>query len=129
MSSRSAGRRPQTSPQARSTKPDSRKWPGSRRDAQDHGEGKFQGGLQALFKLMREGPQFYLPQTDEGRQKYLAMAARIIDDMKKRLDELFITKPKADIVVKAAEKFWEAQPARRFTISRRRTDRGPGCFT
>jgi len=65
----------------------------------------FKGDLPAFFKFMREDQRFYLPQSEEGQQKYLAMATKIIDDMKKRLDELFITKPKADIVVKAVEKF------------------------
>ncbi len=53
----------------------------------------FKGDLQAFFKFMREDRQFYLPDTDEGRAKYLAQAVAIIDDMKKRLDELFATKP------------------------------------
>ena len=56
----------------------------------------FKGDLQAFFKFMREDRQFYLPDTDEGRAKYLAQAVAIIDDMKKRLDELFATKPKAN---------------------------------
>src|SRR5438045_8018057 len=62
----------------------------------------------AFFKFIREDPQFYLPETDEGRAKYLAKAVQIVDEMKKRLDELFLTKPKADIVVKAVEKFRES---------------------
>ena len=48
----------------------------------------FKGDLQAFFKFMREDQQFYLPDTDEGRQKYLARAVEIIADMKARLDEL-----------------------------------------
>jgi uncharacterized protein (DUF885 family) len=67
----------------------------------------FKGNLQAFFKFMREDRQFYLPDTDEGRAKYLARAVQIIDEMKKRLDELFTTRPKADIVVKAVERFRE----------------------
>src|SRR5438270_7954522 len=74
----------------------------------------FKGDMQAFFKFMREDPQFYLPQTEEGQQKYLAMATKIVDDMKKRLDELFITKPKADIVVKAVEKFRESSAGKAF---------------
>ena len=58
----------------------------------------FKGDLPAFFKFIREDPQFYLPDTDEGRAKYLAKAVQIVDEMKKRLDELFLTKPKADIV-------------------------------
>src|SRR5205823_2075318 len=56
----------------------------------------FKGDLPAFFKFMREDSQFYLPDTDEGRAKYLAKAVQIVDEMKKRLDELFLTKPKAD---------------------------------
>src|SRR5437764_6273400 len=74
----------------------------------------FKGDLPAFFKFMREDPQFYLPQTEEGQQKYLAMATKIVDDMKKRLDELFLTKPKADIVVKAVEKFRESAAGKAF---------------
>src|SRR5438270_11531721 len=69
---------------------------------------RFKGDLSSFFKFMRDDPQFYLPDTDEGRAKYLAKAVQIVDEMKKRLDELFITKPKADIVVKAVEKFRES---------------------
>jgi uncharacterized protein (DUF885 family) len=63
---------------------------------------------------MREDRQFYLPDTDDGRAKYLARAVGIIDAMKKRLDELFVTKPKADIVVKAVEKFRERSAGKAF---------------
>ena len=74
----------------------------------------FKGDLQAFFKFMREDRQFYLPETDEGRAKYLARAVEIIDEMKKHLDELFATKPKANIVVKAVEKFREQSAGHAF---------------
>jgi uncharacterized protein (DUF885 family) len=67
----------------------------------------FKGDLQAFFKFMREDKQFYLPDTDEGRAKYLARAVEVIDEMKKHLSELFVDKPKTDLVVKAVEKFRE----------------------
>ncbi len=67
----------------------------------------FKGDLQTFFKFMREDRQFYLPDTSEGRAKYLARAVEIIDEMKKHLSELFVGKPKDDIVVKAVEKFRE----------------------
>jgi uncharacterized protein (DUF885 family) len=89
---------------------------------------KFKGDLQAFFKFMREDPQFYLPQTEEGQQKYLAMATRIVDDMKKRLDELFITKPKADIVVKAVEKFRESSAGKAFYNQPAPDGSRPGMF-
>jgi len=88
----------------------------------------FKGDLPAFFKFMREDPQFYLPDTDEGRAKYLARAVEIIDTMKKRLDELFITKPKADIVVKAVEKFREQSAGKAFYNQPAPDGSRPGMF-
>jgi uncharacterized protein (DUF885 family) len=88
----------------------------------------FKGDLPAFFKLMREGSQFYLPDTDEGRAKYLAQAVSIVDDMKKRLNELFITKPKADIVVKAVEKFREKSAGKAFYQQPAPDGSRPGMF-
>jgi uncharacterized protein (DUF885 family) len=88
----------------------------------------FKGDLQAFFKFMREDQQFYLPETDEGRAKYLASAVKIVDDMKKRLDELFITKPKADIVVKAVEKFREQSAGKAFYQQPSPDGARPGMF-
>ncbi len=69
----------------------------------------FKGDLPAFFKYMREDPQFYYPNTPEGKAAYLAGATKIIDTMRGRLDELFLTKPKAAIVVKAVESFREKE--------------------
>jgi uncharacterized protein (DUF885 family) len=88
----------------------------------------FKGDLQAFFKFMREDRQFYLPDTDEGRAKYLARAVEIIDEMKKRLDELFATKPKADIVVKAVEKFREQSAGKAFYQQPAPDGSRPGMF-
>ena len=88
----------------------------------------FKGDLQAFFKFMRDDRQFYLPDTDEGRAKYLAQSVAIIDDMKKRLDELFATKPKADIVVKAVEKFRERSAGKAFYQQPAPDGSRPGMF-
>jgi uncharacterized protein (DUF885 family) len=88
----------------------------------------FKGDLQAFFKFMREDGQFYLPDTDEGRAKYLARAVEIIDQMKKRLDELFATKPKADIVVTAVEKFREQSAGKAFYQQPAPDGSRPGMF-
>jgi len=69
----------------------------------------FKGDLPAFFKFMREDPQFYFPNTPEGKAAYLEGAIKIIDTMRGRLDELFITKPKAAIIVKAVEPFRERE--------------------
>jgi uncharacterized protein (DUF885 family) len=88
----------------------------------------FKGDLPAFFKFMREDRQFYLPDTEDGRAKYLAQAATIVDTMKKRLDELFITKPKADIVVKAVEKFREKSAGKAFYQQPAPDGSRPGMF-
>ena len=67
----------------------------------------FEGSLKEFFDFLRTDPQFTLPNTDEGRASYIIEATQIIDDMKSKLDGLFITKPKADMVVKRVEPFRE----------------------
>ena len=74
----------------------------------------FEGDLQAFFDFMRNDPRFYFPDTPEGKQAYLDQATQLINDMNTRLDELFITKPKADLVVKAVEPFREASAGQAF---------------
>lgn len=74
----------------------------------------FKGDLQAFFAFMREDAQFYYPDNAEGKAAYLAEATRVIDVMKSRLDELFLVKPKADMVVKAVEPFREQSAGKAF---------------
>lgn len=74
----------------------------------------FDGSLAEFFVFMREDPQFYYPDTAEGRAAYLAEATRVIDDMKSRLDELFRVKPGADMIVKAVEPFREKSAGKAF---------------
>jgi uncharacterized protein (DUF885 family) len=88
----------------------------------------FKGDLQAFFKSMREDQQFRLPSNEQGRAKYLAMATDIIETMKKRLDELFVTKPKADIVVKAVESFREKSAGKAFYQQPAPDGTRPGMF-
>ncbi|MDH5433693.1 MAG: DUF885 domain-containing protein, partial [Gammaproteobacteria bacterium] len=74
----------------------------------------FEGDLQAFFDFMRNDPQFYYPNTEEGREAYLTEATALIEDMKTRLDELFLIKPKADVVVKRVEAFREKSAGKAF---------------
>lgn len=74
----------------------------------------FEGDLQAFFEFMRFDKQFYYPETAEGKERYLSEAVALIDNMKTRLDELFIVKPKADMIVKAVEPFREAAAGKAF---------------
>ena len=74
----------------------------------------FEGDLQDFFQFMREDPQFYYPNTDKGKQAYLDSAKTIIDNMRGRLDELFIVKPEANMVVKRVEAFREESAGKAF---------------
>ena len=74
----------------------------------------FEGSLQEFFEFMRTDGQFYYENSPVGRQKYLEEATGIINTMKGRLDELFNTKPEADIVVKAVEPFREKSAGKAF---------------
>lgn len=74
----------------------------------------FEGSLQDFFKFMREDKQFYYDNSHKGKEKYLKEAKGIINTMKGRLDDLFLTKPKADIVVKAVEPFREKSAGKAF---------------
>lgn len=74
----------------------------------------FEGTLQEFFVYMRNNDQFIYASDEEGRKRYLDEATKVIDDIKLRLDELFITKPKADLIVKAVEPFREKSAGKAF---------------
>ena len=75
---------------------------------------QFEGALQNFFQFMKTDKQFYFPADQKGKDAYLAKAVLLIDSMKTRLDEIFITKPKADIIVKAVEPFREKSAGKAF---------------
>jgi len=74
----------------------------------------FEGDRQAFFSFLRDDDRFYYPNTDEGREAYLARAVELIDVMRGRLDELFLTKPKSELIVKAVEPFRAASAGKAF---------------
>ena len=74
----------------------------------------FSGSLQDFFKELKENDDFYFPQTEKGKKDYISEAENIIEKFKLKLDELFITKPKADMVVKAVESFREKSAGKAF---------------
>jgi len=74
----------------------------------------FEGTLQEFFVHMRNSDEFIYPNTEEGRQRYLDEATAYIDNMRERLDELFINKPKAGLIVKAVEPFREKSAGKAF---------------
>ena len=88
----------------------------------------FAGDLKAFFDFTRNDAQFYYPETAEGKQAYLDEATALINTMKGRLDELFITKPKADLLVKAVEPFREASAGQAFYQSPAPDGSRPGTY-
>ena len=74
----------------------------------------FEGNLAAFFDFMRNDKQFYYAADEAGRQQYLDEAVALIEDMKGRLDSLFLTKPKAELKVKAVEAFREKSAGKAF---------------
>ncbi|WP_110688267.1 DUF885 domain-containing protein [Salegentibacter sediminis] len=88
----------------------------------------FEGSMQEFFQFMREDPQFYYEDSPEGREKYLAEATDIINTMKGRLDELFLTQPEADIVVKAVEPFRERSAGKAFYQQPAKDGSRPGIY-
>ena len=74
----------------------------------------FKGDMQDFFEFMRSDPQFYYADNEAGRKRYLSEATAMIETMKGELDKLFITKPKADLVVKQVEAFREKSAGKAF---------------
>jgi len=74
----------------------------------------FEGTLQEFFAKVKNDPAQYYEDSDAGREAYLTDAANLIEIMKARLDEVFIVKPKADLVVKKVEAFREKSAGKAF---------------
>jgi len=74
----------------------------------------FEGELAEFLVFMKTDKQFYYSADKAGRQQYLDEAVALIDDMKGRLDSLFLRKPKAQLKVKAVEAFREKSAGKAF---------------
>ncbi|MDP5060922.1 MAG: DUF885 domain-containing protein [Maribacter sp.] len=71
----------------------------------------FDGDLNAFFKFVNTDPQFFFPNTDEGRQGYLDESTKYLDDLTKKLPDYFGILPKAKLEVKRVEAFREQDGA------------------
>lgn len=74
----------------------------------------FDGSLQDFFEFMRTDDQFYYPNTDEGRNAYMADATGMIDEMRDALPAYFNTFPQAEMEVVRVEPFREASAGKAF---------------
>ncbi|MEH6550755.1 MAG: DUF885 domain-containing protein [Pseudomonadales bacterium] len=88
----------------------------------------FEGKLQEFMQAVRNDQSLIYPQTEEGRERYLTEARALIEDMKGRLDSLFLTKPKADIEVRAVEAFREQSAGKAFYQRPSEDGQRPGLF-
>lgn len=77
-------------------------------------EVRFEGSLQEFFEFMRTDERFYYSNDDAGRERYLEEARAIIDDMRGRLDRLFVNRPQAALEVKRVEPFRERSAGKAF---------------
>ncbi|WMI68523.1 DUF885 family protein [Mangrovimonas sp. YM274] len=91
-------------------------------------EVNFEGILQDFFKFLKEDEQFYYPNNEEGKAEYIAKATEIINTMRGRLDDIFITKPKAEIQVKRVEAFRENSAGKAFYNSGTPDGSRPGTY-
>ena len=71
----------------------------------------FDGTLEEFFLFMRNDPQFYFPNTDEGREAYIEAASEHLGFINEQLPSFFGLLPKADLVVKRVEAFREQDGA------------------
>jgi uncharacterized protein (DUF885 family) len=67
----------------------------------------FDGTLREFFAFVREDPQFYLPDTDQGRQAYLDLAREHLDAIEADLPGVFGLLPRASLEVRRVEPFRE----------------------
>ncbi len=88
----------------------------------------FNGTLQEFFVHVNEDDQHFYEDSDQGRADYVTEAVRIVDEMRGVLDELFITKPKAEIVVKPVEAFREESAGKAFYQSAALDGSRPGTY-
>jgi uncharacterized protein (DUF885 family) len=89
--------------------------------ARIHGEMKaimqkvnFTGGLQDFFRFVRTDPQFYYPNSEEGKNAYIAEATRLIDVIREKIPAYFGILPKAPMLVKRVEAFREKSAGKAF---------------
>jgi uncharacterized protein (DUF885 family) len=67
----------------------------------------FEGTLQEFFTFLREDPQFFFPDTDQGREGYLEAAREHLGFIDALLPDYFGLLPKASLEVKRVEAFRE----------------------
>ena len=88
----------------------------------------FEGSLQEFFEFIRTEPQFYLPNTDAGRNRYLDLARDYLGSLEKKLPEYFGILPKTGLEVWRVEAFREQDGAAQHYRSGTPDGTRPGIF-
>ena len=88
----------------------------------------FTGTLPEFFTFMRTDPQFYYPDSDQGRIDYMADAKAYIDTMEAKIPEYFGLTPEARMVVKQVEAFREKSAGKAFYQSPAIDGSRPGIY-
>lgn len=91
-------------------------------------EVNFKGDLQDFFAFIRDGEQFYYPDTDPGRQRYIDDAEAKLDFIRKRLPDYFGLLPKGEVVVKRVEAYREQDGAAQHYSSGTPDGSRPGVY-
>ena len=89
---------------------------------------KFTGTLAEFFTFMRTDPQFYYPDSDQGRVDYMTDAKAYIDTMEAKIPEYFGLTPEARMIVKQVEAFREKSAGKAFYQSPAIDGSRPGIY-
>ena len=65
----------------------------------------FEGTLPEFFAHLRESPEFYYDNSDEGRQRYLSEATAMVDTIREEIPAYFGRLPQAEMEVRAVEPY------------------------
>jgi uncharacterized protein (DUF885 family) len=74
----------------------------------------FKGTLQQFFAHIRDGKQFYYPNTAAGKQKYLDESKKAQGQVAAQLPRYFGRLPKTELLIKAVEPFREKSAGKAF---------------
>jgi uncharacterized protein (DUF885 family) len=89
---------------------------------------KVAGTLQDFFKHVQKNKKLFYPQTESGKEKFLADTQAIIDDMRTKLPSVFGILPKAGLEVKPVEPFREKSSASAFYTGPAPDGSRPGIY-
>ncbi|MDP9421628.1 MAG: DUF885 domain-containing protein [Pseudomonadota bacterium] len=74
----------------------------------------FQGTLQQFFAHIRDGEQFYYPNTPAGKQKYVDESKKAQEQVAAQLPRYFGRLPKTELLIKPVEPFREKSAGKAF---------------